>query len=364
MAVGTRMLIVVIILLLLLSLAFWSGPARPPAPGGINLLEQVTLGGVRQWIAIRAAHPRAPVLLFLHGGPGSANLAKLRLQVPELEQHFVVVSWDQPGAGKSVFPGFEYSNLSIEQMVSDAHELVISLKARFGVDKLYLLGFSWGTVIGLSLAQRYPQDFQAFISVSQVVDSAEGERLSLEFVRQEAAQAGDERAITALAGLDPAYRSPDWFQQLATERNWLLHYGGVYHTASNYSHEIWLLLKAHEYSLAEVGQWPGRSSASLKQIWPQVMQVNFFETAPAVACPIYFFVGRFDHNAPAQLTEAYYQELEAPARKHLVWFEHSAHDIFYDEPERLVQEVLGILQASIHSCPAPLPRPFSSGEGR
>ena len=164
--------LVVLILLLLISLAFWYGPAHSPAPGGIDRLEQVELGGVRQWISIRAADPHAPVLLFLHGGPGSANLAKLRLQVPQLEKHFVVVTWDQRGAGKSASLGFDYSTLSIEQMVSDAHELVTYLKTRFGVEKIYLMGFSWGTVIGLSLADRYPQDFYAYIAVSQIVDAA------------------------------------------------------------------------------------------------------------------------------------------------------------------------------------------------
>jgi pimeloyl-ACP methyl ester carboxylesterase len=76
-----------------------------------------------------------------------------------------------------------------------------------------------------------------------------------------------------------------------------------------------------------------------------VMGVNFFEAVPKVSCPIYFFVGRFDHNSPGQLTEAYYQKVDAPAGKHLVWFENSAHDIFLDEPKRLVQEVLAILEA-------------------
>ena len=99
------MLAVIIILTLFVSLTCWYGPARSPTPNGIDQLEQVTLRGVRQWIFIRGAHPQAPVLLFLHGGPGSANLAKLRLQTPELEQHFVVVSWDQPGAGKSASLG-------------------------------------------------------------------------------------------------------------------------------------------------------------------------------------------------------------------------------------------------------------------
>ncbi len=339
------MLLIPFIMLMLLGLSLWYGPARPPAPGGINQLEQISLGGVRQWISIRGANPKAPVLLFLHGGPGSANLAKLRLQTPELEQHFVVVNWDQPGAGKSAPPGFDYRQLSIEQMVSDSHELVTSLEARFGVKKIYLLGFSWGTILGLSLVARYPQDFLAYIAVSQEVEPAEAERISLEFTRQQAQQAGNLAAISELSAIDPAYSSADWYSQLMDERKWLLQYGGVYHNAFSYTHEIWLMLKAHEYSLAEVGLWPGRSSASLKQLWPEVMGVNFFETVPSVDCPITFFVGRFDYNAPAQLTEAYYQELAAPAGKQLIWFENSAHDIFYDEPQRLEQEILAILFA-------------------
>ena len=336
--------LVIVILLLLVGLACWYGPARPPAPGGISRLEQVTLGGARQWISIRGADPKAPVLLFLHGGPGSANIAKLRQQVPELEQHFVVVNWDQRGAGKSGSIGFDYSTLSVEQMISDAHELVTYLKARFGVGKVYLMGFSWGTVIGLELAERYPQDFYAYISVSQVVDGVEGERISLEYVRQAAREDENQPALTELAGIDPAYRSADWFRQVTTERKWLLHYGGVYHTATSYTHEIGMLLRSHEYSFAEVALWPGRSSASLKSLWPEVMSVNFFETIPTIDCPIYFFVGRYDDNAPGQLAAAYYEQLEAPAGKHLVWFENSAHDLFYDEPGKLVQETLAILE--------------------
>ena len=106
-----------------------------------------------------------------------------------------------------------------------------------------------------------------------------------------------------------------------------------------------MLLKAHEYSLAEVALWPGRSSTSLRSMWPEVLDVNFSDTVPEIVFPVYFFVGRFDYNAPGQLTQAYYDQLEDPAGKHLVWFENSAHDIFFDEPQLLEQEVLAVLDA-------------------
>ncbi len=336
--------VLLLVLVMLFILASSYAPGKPPTRNGINSLEQIELGGVQQWISIRAADPHAPVLLFLHGGPGSASLAKLRQQTPELEQHFVVVNWDQPGAGKSTSLAFNYESLSIGQMVSDAHELVTALKARFGVDKIYLMGFSWGTVIGLELAARYPQDFQAYISVSQLVSPTEGERLSLEFVRQAAKQDKNEKALAQLAAIDPTYQGADWQRQIGIQRSWLLHYGGVYHTANSYTHEVWSLLAAREYSFFDACLWPLGSSRSLRQLWPEVMALNFFRSVPTIQIPVYFFVGRHDYNDPASLTEQYAQHLNAPAGKHLVWFENSAHDLIYDEPQKLTREILKVLE--------------------
>lgn len=334
----------ILLIAVLLAAAFWSRSAPMNTQDGINVLEQIELGGVNQWVSIRAENPNAPVLLFLHGGPGSANIAKLHIQTPELEKHFVVVNWDQRGAGKSFLPFADPAALTREQYVSDAHELVGWLKQRFGVEKVYLMGFSWGTVLGLTLASQYPDDFAAFISVSQVVDYQAGERLSLEYALESAQKVGNERARQELSSVDPTYSASDWLAQLSTQRKWLLNFGGVYHTSDSYAHEIKMLFFAPEYSFIEAALWPLGSNRSLKQTWPELMQVNFFEEVPALGCPVVFFVGRHDYNAPWQLGQAYYEALDAPAGKRLVWFENAAHDVFFDEPENLTREILAILK--------------------
>lgn len=333
-----------LVLTVLVAAAFYSGPAPLKSSNGINPLQKVELGGVAQWISIRGADTSKPVLLFLHGGPGSANLAKLRLQTPALEDHFVVVNWDQRGAGKSASLGFDYTSLSIAQIVSDAHELIGYLKARFGVEKIYLLGFSWGTIVGLELAAQYPDDLHAYIGVSQEVSLAEAERLSLEYAQARAREAKNEQATDELAGIDPTYRSADWQRQLGVERKWLLQFGGVYHTANSYLHEAWMMLRAPEYSLYDFARWPFASTNSLRSLWPEVMRVNFFETHPELHVPVYFFVGRYDQNAPGQLTARYYEQLNAPAGKHLIWFENSAHDLFFDQPDQIVREIMKVIK--------------------
>jgi len=103
-----------------------------------------------------------------------------------------------------------------------------------------------------------------------------------------------------------------------------------------------MILQAPEYSKVDFAFWPLSSSSSLKQMWPELMRINFFEEVPRLKCPVYFFAGRYDANSPWQLTRDYYEKLEAPSGKHLIWFENSAHDIFFDEPEQLTQAVLDI----------------------
>jgi len=325
----------------------WFRPASIDGSNGrsIDILEQVELGGLKQWISIRGTDVDNPLLLFLHGGPGSANLAKLRTQCPELERHFVVINWDQRGAGKSRAYGSDVRDLTVDQLRQDTHQLVAYLRQRFGGRKVYLTGFSWGTVLGLWTAHDYPDDLAAFIGVGQIVSYAEGEALSLAYVRQVARDTRNRVALHDLEGIDPSYRANDWYPQLMRQRKWLLASGGVYHTASSYDHEVWMMLRASEYSLIDLAFWPSSSGRSLQAMWPDLMRLDFRKSVPEVTVPVYFLIGRHDYNAPSRLVETYYDQLSAPRGKHLIWFEESAHDLFFDQPDAVVNTIVGISES-------------------
>ena len=70
-------------------------------PGSISTIEKVTLGGIEQYMIIRGADSTKPVMLYLHGGPGSPEIAFMKETNTELEKDFVMVYWEQRGAGKS-----------------------------------------------------------------------------------------------------------------------------------------------------------------------------------------------------------------------------------------------------------------------
>jgi pimeloyl-ACP methyl ester carboxylesterase len=318
---------------------FGPAPRKDSGAEGINELRQVELGGLRQWISVRGSDVRNPVLLFLHGGPGSANLAKLRIECPGLEDQFVVVNWDQRGAGKTHTLRVGEGGLTLEQLREDTRQLVSYLRGRFGGRKIFLMGFSWGTALGLMTVRDHPEDFLGYIGVSQMVNYAEGEKLSLEYVRRIALETNNRQAVEELARIDPAYRSDDWYDQLMRERSWLLKFGGVYHTADNYRHELRMLLAASEYSFLDFAWWPMGSDLSLRALWPELMRLDFFESAPRIEVPMVFLAGRYDYNAPTGLVQAYFERLQAPLGKRLIWFENSAHDIFFDQPDKLVEEL-------------------------
>jgi hypothetical protein len=151
-----------------------------PIPKSIATLEKVTLNGSDQWISIRGKSIDKPVLLFLAGGPGGSQLATARHALRGLEDHFVVVNWEQPGAGKS-FDAVARSTLTPERYIEDGHALVVYLKQRFNQPKVYVVGESWGSALGILLVQRYPELFHAFVGTGQMVAFTATNRMDYEF---------------------------------------------------------------------------------------------------------------------------------------------------------------------------------------
>ena len=128
------------------------------------------MGGVEQWILIRGNDTAKPILLFLHGGPGSPMMVMQRPHLGKLEKSFVVVQWDQRGSGKSYSAIIPNADMNIQQFISDTHELTELLCRRFHQKKIYLIGHSWGTALGTMTAQKYPESYYAYIGIAQVVN--------------------------------------------------------------------------------------------------------------------------------------------------------------------------------------------------
>jgi pimeloyl-ACP methyl ester carboxylesterase len=177
---------------------------RIASPGGIDERMYVGIGGIPQWITIRGQDRDSPVILVLHGGPGVPMAGLAPVFVP-WEREFVVVQWDQPGAGRTrrAAQRIMDSDLTIERMARDGNELAEFLARHLGKDRITVLGWSWGSVLGMHMIKARPELFAAYVGTGQVVNTQEGEALAYANVLAKARQRRDGAAIEELERIGP-----------------------------------------------------------------------------------------------------------------------------------------------------------------
>lgn len=317
------------------------GPGGELLERSITSLDRVRLGGVDQWILIRGEDITKPLLLFLHGGPGSAEMPLITRFNPALEKHFVVIMWDQRGAGKSYSSKIPKESMNIEQFISDCRELTSLLKERFGREKIYLLGHSWGSILGMYAISRYPEDYYAYVGIGQFVRGDSNEHASWRFCHDEAIRRGDKKAVKELESVGPPeagiYKTDivngkPAFKGIQTERKWLTKYGAWWFGKTDYSMIVKVLLTTKEYTFGESLNYLRGSVFSMKNMWQELLEVKLDSEITSVKVPVYFCVGRHDYNTPGSVSYPYFEKLEAP-QKEYVWFERSAHSPCFEEPE-------------------------------
>jgi pimeloyl-ACP methyl ester carboxylesterase len=333
---------VILSVLVLTSLnnCFAGFPVHLSKADSISTIEKIKLGGVDQTVMIHGMDSRNPVLLIIHGGPGFPESYLFRTYNNVLEKKFIVVYWDQRGAGLSYSPDITPQTMTLSQIVEDAHELVTILKKRFQKEKIYLLGHSWGSGVGITLIQKYPEDFYKYVGVGQIVDMEQNEKLSCQYTLDAAIKDKNQKAITELKKIESNYQKeiPYDINALHIQRKWLDYYGGATYGERN-ADKIFKGITAKEYALYDEKKSGEAQAFSMKYLWSEVMKINFLKTATQLKVPVYFFTGRHDYNTVSTLVEEYYNVLQAP-HKEIVWFENSAHFVPFEEPEKFNEMVV------------------------
>src|SRR5580692_7413116 len=201
-------------------------------PQGVERLEKVRIGGIDQWVSVRGADRRNPVLLYTHGGPGYVSIPMSWWFARGLEEYFTIVQWDQRATGKTYLltdPATIAPTLTPERMIADTEEMAAWARKEFGKDRIFVLGHSWGSFLGLQLAERHPEWLYAYIGVCQLIDGPESERRGWHFAMDAARQDGNADAVRELESIAP-YGAPGQsipIKNILLERKWVGYYGGV-----------------------------------------------------------------------------------------------------------------------------------------
>ncbi len=318
--------------LLLLVAAFLSAcaPFVPHhRPRGISEERRVLLGGVEQTILLRGEDSSKPVLLFLYGGPGVPEMP-LSYKNSDLERDFVIVQWDQRGAGKSYRP--DIPDMRIDQFVQDTLELTRLLRTEFAQPSIYLVGHSWGSLIGALAVAREPRLFYAYVGISQLVNIAASEKELDLRSRATAQKEGDSRALRHLEeiGRYPYANHRDERRVNKIQK----HLMGQVPNELSATHMFGLAVTSPYYSVGDYIKALRGVVFSGKALEREIYSANLFRRVPEIDVPVYFFEGRRD-TVLSPVTAAHYcDELVAPRGKHLIWFENSNHWPQFEEPDK------------------------------
>lgn len=316
------------------------------SPHGIEERRQVEINGIRQWISVRGNDRRNPLLLYIHGGPGAAEMVEAYTYQRPWEDFFTVVQWDQRGAGKTFAantPEAMAPGMTIDGITDDAEVLIRHLLTTYGKQKLFVLGHSWGSVVGVEIARRHPEWLHAYIGAGQIADMRESEMFGHRWALERARAEGNAQAIRELEALAP-YPGPEGqltIERIGAQRAWVMHYGGLAWGRTTFKAFDDARKLSPDYSDAEVAAIDRGSLFSLTHLLPQLESVDFPD-GERFGCPMVLFNGRHDYSTSHEVAARWFDGIRAP-RKRLVWFEDSAHMMMQEQPGRfllhLVQDV-------------------------
>jgi pimeloyl-ACP methyl ester carboxylesterase len=321
-------------------------------PNGISSLEEITLGGLKQWIFIRGTDQSNPVLIFLHGGPGASapGMPSSRNLDAELIKHFTVVHWDQRGAGKSYVRDIPVTSMTMDSFVEDCKELIDYIGKRLNVKKAFLVAHSSGTVTGIKTAHRYPDKIHAYVGGGQIIHNHKQIRLAYDFIIDEAEKSGNVKIQNAIKAIGPPpYETPE---KLFKMQNYVFRFGGVIH--DNSVKQIGGLMLSFftspEYLISD-----GLNSLMMKGLffsvsamWDEINDIDITKEIRSIKVPAYFFEGKYDMATPTILVKEFYGGLDAVKGKKLIIFESSAHMPMLEEKEKYEDLLINLVLKERH----------------
>jgi len=311
------------------------GADGAPLPGSVAELTRVKINGHSLAMMIRGASIANPVLLFLAGGPGGTEIGSMRRHGRALEQSFVVATFDQRGTGKSYDSLDPVSTLTLDGAVADAIAVTRYLCRRFGQQKVYLVGNSWGTMLGVLAAQQHPELFHAFVGTGQMVCPRETDRVFYTATLAWARRTHDTALVDKLTRNGP----PPYTDMLRYETA-LTHEPDVYpYDHSRNSEGVGAMgenLFVQESSLLEqLHDFPAVLDV-FTVLYPQLQHIDFRTQVRRLDVPVYLVEGRYEPRGRARAAREWFSQLRAPT-KQLIVFATSGHRPVFEQPREFAQ---------------------------
>lgn len=345
---GRIMLIVLSIffvcILILLGVLLAYSPGKPTPfldENGIKLSSSISekifldINGTKQGMFIKGKNLNNPVILYLHGGMPDYFLTE---KYPtHLEDNFTMVWWEQRNCGISYNSNSTKDITTLEQLADDTIVLTKYLLERFNKKKIYLMGHSGGTFLGVYVIDKMPELFDAYIGIAQMSDQLLSEKLAYEYILNHYKETKNQKMVDNFQSFhfNDQNKMPEKYLKI---RDAVMHELGIgtMRNIRNIATDLFLpSLFFSEYTLSEKFYlWAGKSKSGISQNWETMVHTNLIETKNDFKIPVYFFHGLYDYTCSYELGKIYFNKINAPV-KGFYTFEQSAHSPLFEEPEKM-----------------------------
>ncbi|MCL2008528.1 MAG: alpha/beta hydrolase [Treponema sp.] len=320
---------------------------------GINLMEAVDIGGIKQVLYFRGKNPQNPVILFIHGGPGSSEMPLLHGFQYDWEADYTIVHWDQRNTGKTFYlndPAAVMKTMTFDRVLKDAHEVTKYIKNKLNKEKIIVLGHSWGSVLGSALVQTYPDDFSAYLGVGQVVNFIDNERVGYNAVLEAARKAGNKKDIADLESMSPEWPLKTYNQRFFELIKKVRGYQFKYKLATGLKLDlVFTALSSPISKLKDVLFYFNIKvvlyQESLMHYLVDEYDIHKFGTEYKI--PVFYLMGEDDFQTPYPLAKDFFNEISSP-NKIFFSIPKAGHMTMMDNREEftrvLIKEILPIVR--------------------
>ncbi|MGM0432419.1 MAG: alpha/beta fold hydrolase [Spirochaetota bacterium] len=304
----------------------------------VDRMRPIQVNGTKQWIYESGAKRDNPVLLWLDGGPGGTEVSWVRRYLGPLHEYFTVVCWDQRGVGKSARAIDSYEEIRVDDYVEDVITVAKELIETYDQQRIYLLGHSWGSIIGLKAADKAPELFAGYIGAAQQINSIENDSISWDIIHSGAEAAGKTKVVEKLEQLGkPPYVS--WHEDGSWTGDGEAYYyllSKIYnyspHAPASDDFNSLSMFFAPEHTMINRIQNVGALINGTKKVYPQLAFLDFEQEVKQLQCPLYLVVGDYDYTCPSSIALRWYEQVQAP-KKEVLRLERAGHNGVFTEPE-------------------------------
>lgn len=320
---------------LLFSISAAADNVKPP-DAQIDQTAFVSLGGLEQWISIRGDDRSNPVLLVVHGGPGEAQWPQAEVYRP-WEKAFVVVQWDQRGAGHTFGRyGRKTPDVTLDRISKDGVELAEYLCRELGKKRIIILGHSWGSLVATRMVQIRPDLFAAYVGTGQAVSWTSLIDAQYDLLLAKARKDGNQATVKELEAIGrPGPTNGDhWsflnkynFRSLwpPSDQAWLQH----------------LRSQATELKAREPEQFKNLEDGmefTGEHVQPDQMAADLPKTACHIHTAYFLIQGEDDVITPTEAAVDYFKRIKAP-KKEVILIPNAGHFAFMTASDKFLESL-------------------------